>query len=156
MSNTDFMNMLNCIDQLMKKLTRFFFFNSFFFDYIVKELTVFHELHYQQQIFGSFHNIVQLHDVRVPHQFQDMDFTEYSFSICDIIYFIFFKYFNGNTLISDFVDSQFYLAESALPQSLTYAIYKIYPRCNLQFRRTIEDSSSLYLSCQFITFPFLI
>jgi len=42
------MNILNAIDKLMEHLNSLFFLNAFILDDVLKELPIFHVLHYQE------------------------------------------------------------------------------------------------------------
>lgn len=60
MSDPDFMDVLNPIDNLMEEFSRFLLLDSFALDDIVEELSILHELHNQKELFGGFDDLIEL------------------------------------------------------------------------------------------------
>ena len=58
--DVDFPDVLNTVDEFMKKLSGFVFFNSFVFDNVVKKFTVFHVLHDQHQLLRRLDDLIKL------------------------------------------------------------------------------------------------
>ena len=65
MNYSYFVDILDAGDELMEHSGCFFFVDSFVLDDVVEELSPFHELHHQEQLFRGFDDLVQLDDVWV-------------------------------------------------------------------------------------------
>jgi hypothetical protein len=58
--DVDFPDVLNTVDEFVKKLSGFVFLNAFVFDNVVKEFTVFHVLHDQHQLLRRLDDLIEL------------------------------------------------------------------------------------------------
>ena len=63
MGDVDFPDILNTVDEFVKKLSGFVFLDAFVFDNVVKKLTIFHVLHDQHELFGGLDDLIQLDKV---------------------------------------------------------------------------------------------
>jgi hypothetical protein len=84
MDNVELVDILNTANQLMVHSTCLFLRDLFVLDYIVKKLSIFNVFHDQKQLLWCFYNLVQLNDVRVPHQFKNVYLSGHPLHICDI------------------------------------------------------------------------
>ena len=78
----------------MEKATSLPIFESLLLDYVVEEFAARHEFHDQEQLPRRLNNLVQLHDVRMPHYLQDLNFAHHSRNVCLLLDFVLFQYFN--------------------------------------------------------------
>jgi hypothetical protein len=115
-ANSDFVDVLDARNNLLEEFTSFIFLQALSFDDIVEEFSSARILHDEEQLARSFDNFVQLDNVRVPHDFQNVDFPCNSLDIALVFDFVFFKYFDSNLFACDQVGSQPDFSEGALPK----------------------------------------
>ena len=84
---------------------------------VIKELTIFGELHDDIYVGRSLYDFVHLGDGRVPGDFEDMKLSGNPFDVSDIFDFFFFEDFDGDWFVGGSVDCEFNFSESALPNS---------------------------------------
>ena len=109
---------LHSRDYLVKELQGLGLLDSLVLDDEVEELALVGVLHDQVELLGRFDDFVQLYDVGMPDHLQDVDFSGNSFNVVDVLDFVFFKDFDRDSLVCQFMNSELDLAESALANRL--------------------------------------
>jgi len=67
MYHSNFMNVLNSCNELMKHSNGFVLIYSLALNDIVKQFSSFHELHDKKELFGSFDDFVKLYNIWVSY-----------------------------------------------------------------------------------------
>ena len=118
MHNPQLVDVLNPTDDLLEHFAGFVFFHPLLLNDVVEELSAFHELHNQKQMFGGFDDFVELDDVGVADELEDVDFTGDSFDVGHIDDLLLFEDLDGDFLTRDDVDAHLDLAKRPLAQGL--------------------------------------
>lgn len=116
------MKILNPVNKFIEHTTSFIFIDSLIFDYIIKQLSIFHKLHHKKQLFGSLYDLIKLYETRVTNKFENMDLSGYSFDVCNITEFFLLKKFNSNFLFGEFMGRQSNFTERSFAQNFAYYI----------------------------------
>ena len=78
--------------------------------------------HYHKQSILSFDNLVKLNYMRVSDNFENVDFTSYTFNIVDVFDFPFIQYFDCDFLSSVNMISLLYFSKCSLTESFLYFV----------------------------------
>lgn len=105
------MGILDSTDDLFKHFTGFLLIHFLLADNIVKQLTIFHVLHYQKEMFRCFNDFIKLDDVRMSNQFQDVNLPTNSLHICYIHDTILLQNFDGYLFAGGKMGGQFNFSE---------------------------------------------
>lgn len=97
-------------------------------DYVVEQFATVDVLHHQEQVLSRFDDFVQLHDVRVPNQLQNVNFSADSFDVSDIYNAAFLQYFDGDWLAGEGVRGRLDFSEGALSKGASECNGMCYPR----------------------------
>lgn len=73
MTHLDLVQILDAGENLVEKATGLGVLEPALFDDVIKELATGCILHYQEKLFASLNDLIQLHNIRVTHDFQDMN-----------------------------------------------------------------------------------
>ena len=71
---------------------------------------------------GGLDDLIHLDDVRVPHQFQNVDFTGHPFDICNFGYFRLVQDLDRHLLLGEQMGALLDFAEGALAQGFGYEV----------------------------------
>jgi hypothetical protein len=88
-------------------------------DDIIEELTTRSILHDEIQLPRSLDDLIQLHYMLVPNEFQDVNLPSHSLDICDIDDPLLLKHLHSHLLASENVRPKLNLSEGALTDGLS-------------------------------------
>ena len=89
-------DVLNSRDDLLEEAAGRLLVHLLVLDDVVEEFATRGKLHDQVQLFGRLDDFVELDDVRVLHDFQNVDFTRNTLYIGNVDDLALFEYFDGN------------------------------------------------------------
>lgn len=89
MCDSNLMNVLYAIEQLMEQLPGLILFDSLIFDNVIEKLSIFHVLHDQEKLLCGFDDLIQLDKIGMPDELEDMNLACDSLDICDLLDFAF-------------------------------------------------------------------
>ena len=104
---------------LLEEPTSLGFFYSLALDYIIKQFTPRSKLHDEIKFFWRFNNFIELDNVRMLHNFQNMDFSGDSFNICHVCDLWLLKDFYRNFLLRLYVCAYFNFSKSSFSNWLS-------------------------------------
>lgn len=104
MDDSDFVDILDAGNELMKHFSSFRLPDSLVLDDMIEQLALFHELHDQEKLFGCFDDFIKLDYMRVPDQFQDVNLPTDPLYIGHLSYLTLFQDFDGYLLLRRLMD----------------------------------------------------
>lgn len=84
MHNTQLMNILDGVQQLVVHLRSLEFVYSPVLDDVVKQFPVLHVLHHEEEVFGSLYDLVKLDDVGVSDCLEYVDLSSDPLHVCHV------------------------------------------------------------------------
>ena len=96
MSNSESPQIGECLDELLEKTTGLFFFEFVLRGDVAEQFSIAAMLHDEEQAARSFDYLIKLDNVRMAHNFEDMDFAGNPLHIIHICYLVFLQNFNSN------------------------------------------------------------
>lgn len=118
MNNTEFVQVLNSCDNLVKEPASFRFLDPLVLNYKIKKLSTACVLHDKVELFRSLDYLIELNDVRMPDQLQYMYLSGDPLDVADILDFLLLKYFYCDFFSSKVVVTELHLAKCALSNGL--------------------------------------
>lgn len=103
----------------MEEAASLFVLKTLLLDDVVEQFATWHKLHNQKQLTARLDDLIQLHDVWVPHDLQNLDFAHDPCDVCLLLDLIFFQNFDCDLLLGQDMRSESHLAERALSNCLT-------------------------------------
>ena len=88
-------------------------------DDVFEEFTTARVFHDQKELFRGFNYLIQLHDIWMPHNFQNVNLSHHSSYVSLVLDFIFFEDFDGYLLRGQLVNSFAHFAERTRTNCLT-------------------------------------
>lgn len=107
------MNVLDAIDDFMKHSFGLVFRDTFIFDDMIEEFSIFHVLHDQKKLFWCLNDLIKLHKIGVSDEFEDMDLASDSFDVRHFIDFLFLQKLDCYFLVGMFMNTETNFAECA-------------------------------------------
>lgn len=101
----------------MQKSAGFLILNSFFFNDVVEQFATWSVFHNKKQLSASFNNLVELDYVRMPNDFENLNFTHHPGNIGLLLDFVFLENFDRNLFLGDLVNAHPNLPKSTLSYS---------------------------------------
>jgi hypothetical protein len=95
----DLVDVLNTVEQLMEQSACLLLRQPLAPIDVLEKLTLLHVLHHQEQLAGGLADLVQLHNIWMPHELQDVDLAEHTFGVRQIVDSAFLQYFDSNILV---------------------------------------------------------
>lgn len=120
MADFDLVQVLNACENLVEKATGFLVGQSLLLNDQIKQFTIRHEFHNQEQLPRSLNNLVQLHNVRMSDNLKNLDLPHNSRYIGLLLDFVLLQYFDGHLLLCQCVRAESDFAKCALPDRLAY------------------------------------
>ena len=110
-THLNLVQVFNTGENLMEESAGFAVLQPALFYYVFEQFPTACILHYQKELLRGLNYLIQLHDIWMPNDFQNVDLSHHSCYIGLVLYFIFFKDFNGDLLRGQLVYSFAHFAE---------------------------------------------